>query len=154
MGIIEETLAPIIKHFKGEYGLTESQLLGIYHEEEILVPVNIFSYNLSPLEALVKYLKENKRLRNSKIAAELNRKNQVIWISYRNAKKKRSEAFSEEAKLKVPLSIFKESSLSILETLVLYLKKNNSIKELSVMLKKSPSTIYTVLNRARKKENG
>ncbi|MCH7677090.1 hypothetical protein IH879_19380 [candidate division KSB1 bacterium] len=56
---IYEILSPLIRNFREEYNLTKEDLISIYEgSEEIKVPLSIFS-KLSPLEALVKYLKEN-----------------------------------------------------------------------------------------------
>lgn len=56
----------------------------------------------------------------------------------------------------VPLSIFKDRSLTVLEAVVLYLKNSGlSFKEISVLLNRDQRTIWTVHNRAikKKKEN-
>ena len=53
----------------------------------------------------------------------------------------------------VPVSIFKDRSLSILESLVYYLKNSGmSLKEISVLIKRDQRTIWTVLHRAQGKK--
>ena len=53
----------------------------------------------------------------------------------------------------VPLSIFKDRSLSVLETLVFYLKNRGlSLKEISTLINRDQRTIWTVFNRAKKKK--
>ena len=150
---IYDSLSPLIKHFKEEYKLTKEDLINIYEGiEEIKVPLSIFS-KLSPLEALVKFLKENLGLRFSEIASKLNRDDRSIWRTYQQAKYKNIPFELKKDELLIPLSIFKNRNLSILENLVVYLKSNInvSVKEISFLVNKSLSTIWTAYNRAKKK---
>jgi DNA-directed RNA polymerase specialized sigma24 family protein len=56
------------------------------------VPVDVFANrNLSTLEALVVYLKEERALKNREIAAMIQRNNKTIWTVYDRAKKKLKE---------------------------------------------------------------
>lgn len=150
---IYRVLLPLIKHFKEEYKLTKEDLMSIYEGiEEIKVPLSIFS-KLSPLEALVKYLKENLGLRFHEIASNLNRDDRSIWRTYQQAKSKSIASFKlKEDEMLIPISIFKNRNLSVLENLVIYLKSLNvSVKEISFLINKNISTIWTAYNRAKKK---
>ncbi len=53
----------------------------------------------------------------------------------------------------IPLRIFFDRKLSVLEHLVLYLRENrsNSNKEIAMLLDKNESTIWTAYTRAKKK---
>jgi len=148
-------LLPLIKHFKEEYKLSKEELMSLYEGvEEINIPLSIFSHNLSPLEALVKYLKENLHLRYHEIATKLNRDDRSIWKTYQQSKTKSESPFEfTKDKIFIPISIFKNRNLSILENLVVYLKNdlNVQVKEISHLLNKNTSTIWTAYNRARKK---
>lgn len=150
-----DVLLPLIQHFKEEHKLTKEDLVSIYHGiEEIKIPLSIFSGKLSPLEALVKYLKENIGLRFHEIASRLNRDARSIWCTYHQAKSKSKVIFElKRDEILIPISIFKNRSLSILENLVVYLKKelNVSVKEISLLVNKNLSTIWTVYNRSKKK---
>ena len=56
---------------------------------EQLIPVSIFrKEKLSPFEAIVKYLKEEKKLNYHQIGALLNRDERNIWTVYSRARKK------------------------------------------------------------------
>jgi hypothetical protein len=56
---------------------------------EQLIPVSIFNKpKLSPFEAIVKYLKEEKGLNYHKIGEILNRDERNIWTVYNRVKKK------------------------------------------------------------------
>ena len=119
--------------------------------EEPCVPVEIFSGSLAPLQALVKYAKDHLKLENKEISRLLGRDAMTIWLTYRNAKKKQLPSFSH-SKLLIPLSIFNNSSLSILESLVSFLSsagmKNARI---ATVLKKDQRTTWTVKSRAKRK---
>ena len=91
---IYDILLPLINHFKEEHKLSKGDLVNIYEGvEKIKVPLSIFSGKLSPLEALVKYLKENLGLRFHEIASELNRDDRSIWGTYRHIRSKGGFSF-------------------------------------------------------------
>ena len=149
-----EVLLPLIRHFKEDYDLTKEDLISIYEGvEEIKVPLSIFS-KLSPLEAVVKYLKENLGLRFHEIASKLNRDSRSIWRTYHQAKSKSEVSFKlKKDETFIPISIFKNRDLSSLENLVVYLKinLNVSVKEIGLLINKNLSTIWTAYNRSKKK---
>lgn len=151
---IYSVLSPLIQHFKENYNLTKEDLISMYEGvEEIKVPLSIFS-KLSPLEALVKYLKENLNLRFNEIASKLNRDDRSIWRTYHQAKSKNVSFKIKQDEMLIPVSIFKNRNLSVLENLVVYLKSLNvSVKEISFLINKNISTIWTAYNRAKKKES-
>ena len=61
-------------------------------EREVLIPSSVFlDRNISVLEALVKYLKEQKKLTYHEIAVLLNRDDRTIWTCYSRAMKKRGK---------------------------------------------------------------
>ena len=148
-------LMPLIKHFKEDYDLTKEDLVNMYEDvEKIKVPLRIFSRKLSPLEALVMYLKKNQGLRFHDIALELNRDDRSIWKTYQQAKSKSKSSFElRKNELIIPISIFKNRNLSILENLVVYLKSelDISVKKISFLTNKNISTIWTAYSRAKKK---
>ena len=54
------------------------------------IPLSVLSdRNVSTLEAITEYLKENYRLKYSQIACLLNRNDRTVWTVYNRAKKKR-----------------------------------------------------------------
>ena len=57
--------------------------------EEVLIPVSVFKKpKLTPFEAMVKYLKEEKKLNYRQIGSLLNRDERNIWTVYNRTKKK------------------------------------------------------------------
>ena len=122
-------------------------------EKDVEIPVGIFSSHLSSLEAIVKYLKEIKKLKFSQIASALNRSDKTIWVTYRNASKKMPQEFGFIPKdLQIPVSVFSDRSRSTLENIVNFLKnlnlKNHQIAE---MLNLDDRTIWTVYAKVKKK---
>jgi len=124
----------------------------IDYEKLVSIPISIFKNN-SPLESLVKYLKENLNLSLSEISRLLNRDQRTIWITYDNASKKIRELEVKE-KILIPISLFSNRKLSVLENLVYYLiKKEISLIKISSMLNRDYKTIYTIYTRSLKKLN-
>lgn len=124
------------------------------NEYEVLVPICAFRNGTSCLESISKYLKEKLGLRYCAIADLLNRDDRTIWGAHKSANEKSNEKFEyEEQSLKIPISIFKDRELSVLEALAEYLKEELNLRycKIAVLLNKDPRTIWTVYNRAKKK---
>jgi len=150
----EDLLKALILELKRE-GLTEQKLFELYNfaNESMLVPLSVFSTNLSPLESLSKFLKEEMSLNYHSIGELVKRNERSIWATYKNASSKMPGKFQLDWSIKIPLSIFSNRKLSILENLVYFLveKYKLSCREVSEMLHKSSSTVWTTYNRAKKK---
>lgn len=109
---------------------------------------------MSPAEALIKFLREDKSLDLREIGKITGRDNRTIWGSYDRSLKKMENRFTiENNTLFVPVEIFSNRKYSVLENLVLYLIENNSmkIKEIAKQINKSQSTIWSVYNRVKNK---
>ena len=119
--------------------------------QEYGVPLSVFSQGISPLSAIVIYLKEDMGLSYHHIALLLGRDERSIWWVYSQVEGQKKKAFPHEDKILVPITLFKDKSLSILEHIILFLKKQYSLGEIAVLLRKSKSTIWTVDARAKKK---
>lgn len=122
---------------------------------EIKIPISILkNRKLSSLGLIVKFLKENLNLTNANIASQLTRSPQVVWTTYNNAKKKYSAKLKfEVSDFDIPISLFRTSKLSVLETIVVFLKSefNLNFHTIGTLLKRDDRTIWTVYNRALKK---
>jgi parallel beta-helix repeat protein len=118
--------------------------------KKITVPLEIFYGNVGGSEILCKFLKENCKLKFSEISRILNRDSRTVWLNYNNQINKPKLEFDPQGKL-VPVEIFSDRRLSILESLVLYLRnlglKN---KEIAKMLGKDQRNISTFYSRAVK----
>ena len=137
-------------YLEKEHTVSKEELYG----RQETVPLSIFSQKLSPLEALVKFLKENKELAYHKIGTTIGRDERGVWVTYRNAKRKMEGQFTiPEQDILIPLTIFTKD-LSILEALVTYLRDKKEMRgsKIASLINKSTSTIWTVYNRAKAKD--
>lgn len=122
--------------------------------EEIEVPISIFDDKKHVLESLVKYLKEDLGLSFHEIAMLLARDDRTIWTTYNNSKKmkKTKKKSSKKSKKTVPISIFSEKKLSILESVIIYLKERGmNHAEIASLLKRDQRNIWTLAKRAEEK---
>jgi hypothetical protein len=127
---------------------TQTTIQQVYEESEFSLPLSLFQNKISPLRLIVKYLHEEKKLRINQIGKLLSRKDQVIWTSY-NAVKTSKLKFSCD--YFIPISIFSDTSLSVSEALVNFLKKHYSYSKIARLMLKDPRTIWTLQDRANKK---
>lgn len=156
----EELLDAFISHLRAEHALNDGEINALLaqsnHHHETLLPINIFKTDsLSALEAIVKYLKENKQLSFHDIAVLLKRDDRTIWATYAKSRSKMLNHFHlMPSKHVIPASLFAERKLSVLETIVHYLKHaiKLNLHEIAVLLNRDDRTIWTVWNRASKKE--
>lgn len=126
----------------------------IFLAKEFAVPIGVFGNDtLSSLEAIVKYLKEESKLKFSKIAKLLNRSSKTMWTTYHNAAKKMPSSFGSISRdILIPASAFANRSFSTLECLVGFIKDlGYSNHEVALMLHLDDRTIWTVYDRVKKK---
>ena len=120
-----------------------------------VIPLSIFCNNkLSPLEALVKYLREHEKLGNSTAARMVGRASTATWITYRNAVRKYPKPFfTQPSEYLIPTEVIQTGALSILESVAYHLQTYYKLTyhEIAVLLGRDQRTIWTVCNRARKK---
>lgn len=150
----EKMFVKDLRNLKNQYNFSYKDLWDILSKnlDEDYVPISIFTIKeLNPLEAIVKYLKENKSLRFSDISKIINRDQRVIWVTYNNVKDK--SKISVRSRTLIPTEIFQNGNLSILESLVKYLKEssNLSLTEIALILKRDPRNIWKVYNNSIKK---
>ena len=144
----------ISERLKQKYNYSDYEIFKLWNDE-LLVPVAIFSGKLSPAEALAKFLKEKHELGFSEISELIGRDSRSIWANYKRAAKKMPWPFEVNGGISVPVSIF-NSEKSILEALVSYLKDMKKLRnrKIAQMLNKNPANVWTVYSRAMKKQNG
>lgn len=122
-------------------------------KKEYFIPLSLFKTKLAPLETVTKFLIEN-NLTIKDISIILNRSPKTIWQAYSSSKKKYSKKFTiKQEQFSVPISIFSNRKLSILESLVSHLKEVQNLKlsQIASLLDRDPRTIWTLYSRARKK---
>jgi Mn-dependent DtxR family transcriptional regulator len=153
----QEIAAGIRKKYKlSNYDLIDLLLKKRIEAHPDMIPVSIFdNKELSCLEAIAKYMKENLYFGSGKIAKLLNRNISTISSTYLKAKKKMpSEFVVKESKYFIPLTEISNRKFSVLESIVKFLKEKCSLgnNEIAKLLKRDSRTIWTVYARARKKE--
>jgi hypothetical protein len=124
-------------------------------EQACFIPVSLFSaVPVSSLEAITLYLREEKHMTFTAMALLLGRNQIALSTTYRNARKKYAFQLKiSESQWHIPAVLFRNRTLSVLEVIVLYLKKDCHMQNstIAVVLKKDPRTIWTVLQRIQKK---
>ena len=124
-------------------------------KETEAIPISVFdNKELSSLETICKYLKENISLSYHEIAVLLNRNDRTIWTTYNNAHKKLEAKFiAAKSEIFIPISIFTERKLSVLESIAVYLKDERGLTfhQIAVLLNRNDRPIWTVYNRGKKK---
>jgi len=122
-------------------------------QQDMQIPASIFSTDIPPLEALVKYLVEIKKMPFKIISTKLNRNFKTIWTTYSNAKNKRITSKNTGESFSIPLSIFSKTNLSILESLVRYLHDHYRLEfyKVAKLLRKDVRTVWTCYDRSNKK---
>ena len=142
-----------LAYLKNKYGLEEADALKISLEKgrEIEIPIGIFEWKLSPLESLVKFLKENKKFSLSRIARYLNRDDRTIWLTYHNSVIKQKDVLAvNEGRINFPITVFSDRRYSVLESICLFAIQRHSLRivALAGMMRRNPSSLWTVYKRA------
>ncbi len=149
-----ERIKELVRLLKIKYHLSTKDILHLTDDRETLIPLSIFTKELTALETLTKYLKEELQLSYHQIGDHLQRDERNIWHTYQKTKQKYAARFViSSSQYFIPLSVFREMSLSILETLVTYVKEelHLSYHQIAVLLHRNDRTIWTMYQRARKK---
>jgi len=149
----EIIIKQLIKAVQEEYIVKRKEVLSLIRKE-IEIPITIFSKELGALESLVKYMKENLGMSYSEIAGELGRDERTIWTAYKKAKEKQPKSLEiRETDLSVQISIFKNKKLTVLESIIVYLKeKGIKYSEIAELLDRDQRNIWTIYSRTVKKK--
>ena len=148
------TLRKLYTRIKKKYRVSAAEIISKLEKKEILIPSCIFNKRLSVFETIVKYLKENLALANKEIAVLISKSQKSIWQSYNSSKKKFPSVFKiTVSDYYIPISIL-QKPFTILESVVLFLKDDLllSFHKIATILKRDDRTIWTVYNRAKKKQ--
>jgi len=152
---IESALKSIVSYLEHKEGLGHKEIIELIvkGKKPNDIPVCIFNNKLSALETIVKYLKENLNLKYSEIAKLLNRNDRTIWTTYSNSRKKFDKKLVvKNNKYFIPVLIISNRSLSVLESIVSYMKDNLNLRysQIALLLCRDPRTVWTVYNRRKK----
>jgi DNA-directed RNA polymerase specialized sigma24 family protein len=141
-------------YLAARHGLSEAEARRILNREgEVAVPVTVFVQELTPLEALVKHLRENEGLRLVRIAELTGRDQRAISVTYRRARTKFPGVLPAPASaLSFPVALLLDRRLSPAEHLTNYLREAGlSYSEIARRTRRDDRTIWTLAARARRK---
>ncbi|MBU0615910.1 MAG: hypothetical protein KJ601_07495 [Nanoarchaeota archaeon] len=113
------------------------------------VPISIFKdNNLAPLEAVVKYLREEKNMSYKDIGESLNKNPGPLGVTYRKAKLKVPDRLNVSGDVSVPVEILRTNK-SVFAAIVKYLKDNRNMgfAKIAELMCRNYRTIWTVYNR-------
>jgi hypothetical protein len=147
----KEVIEIVVERLKKKYSLTRNELLEVVNAREgITIPITIFTKELGGLEAVVKYMKENLNMNYREIAREIERDERTIWTAYKKACEKQKEHVRiKETEINLPISIFENKKLTILEAIIIYLKeKGKKYSEIAKLLDRDPRNIWTIYSKA------
>jgi len=123
---------------------------------KVLIPSDIFlDRNLTPLEAIVRFLRLRKNLSYYQISKLLRRHIRDIYKIHQNSEKKPASEvkISLVDLILIPVEVFSDSRFHALEAVTVYLHDNLNLKfsQIADLLNRDQRTIWTVYSRARKK---
>ena len=165
VGAIEHTdiikLKSLMNELSRKFNTDQKELVSILKKRGryASVPLKLFNNILSPLENVVMYLHIKLGFNQTDVAKMLNRDHTTIWTTLEKALTKitKSKYLQLISKIKeeylIPIQIFENRKLSILEHVSIYIKDKYSLSyhEIAILMGKNDRTIWTVVNRARKK---
>jgi hypothetical protein len=149
----------LIGQLKYKYLLTKDEIVWMMNPpasgSNLNLPLTIFeNQDLSALETICKYLKEEKGCRYSEIAGMLNRDQRTIWATYNNSLRKSQDKLSiTESTYQLPITIFQDRKLSVLESIVYYLKGNYHLRyaEIAKLIQRDERNIGAIYHKAERK---
>lgn len=152
--LVLKELQQIIDKYKDEHKLGKYDIIDLVLGKEVSdpksIPVSIFSNKLACFEAIVKYLRENCKLKFREIAELTGRKLSTALNTYSKAKAKYPNRLDVDGKEHIPIEVL-DSGKSVLEAVVVYLKdKGMRYSEIAAALKRDQRTIWTVYARSKK----
>jgi hypothetical protein len=146
-----QQVAALLSGLRSQQVLSEQEIYAVL-QKDLTLPCSIFSHEHSSLEAIVLYLRDQLHLRNKDVSSLLKRDSRVISRTYAQALKKKVHTNPLDYSSSFPLSILASKKHSVLETLALYFAhQKKSIHEIAELLHRDYQTIWTVLQRAKKK---
>ncbi len=144
----------MFNYLRKKENLQLEEVVHLFEESrpEVLIPLNIFCRGIPPGEALCKYLKDKENLSYKEIGELLGKSVNTIWATYQHACKRKIVSRSEN-KYFLPISLFQNRSLSLMETIVLHLNQIYHLKnkEIASLLHTSHSSVAVLMKRAKDK---
>ena len=149
-----EAVDLLLGELRKEYKTTRKEIINIIEKEDnIEIPLGIFSGELGGLESVVKYMKENLYMNYKEISEKLNRNERTIWSAYRKAlEKANGRTFIKNINILIPIELLGDRKFTILESVIVYLKnKGLRYSEIAEFLERDQRNIWTIYSRAVRK---
>jgi hypothetical protein len=117
------------------------------------IPISIFSNKSAPLQSLIRYLKEYKKIKNCDISKAINRSPKTVYSSFIQSKNY-TFVVSQNDSIKIPLKELTWPNCTISENLIYFLKSTENLKtvEIAKILNRSPSCISQIYKRSKNKK--
>lgn len=155
-------LEQLIHTLKYGHLLTDDEILGLLSPLEenkaLEIPLSVLSVqDLSALESICRYLKDEKGLKYSEIANLLNRDQRTIWVTCHNSLKKRKEPLAiPKSTYNLSISLFQDRNLSVLEVVVHYLKDTKHLRYVDIagLINRDERNVWALYNKAGKNKAG
>ena len=141
-----------IDTFREKYDISLDEFVVLFDSNHL--PLSIFSTDLSPMEAVVKFLKEDLDKKISEIARILGKQPPAVWLAYNNSKIKHKSRFSIiPSRYDIPIEKLSSGNLSLLEIISSYLIDEHklSFRDAGKILNRNERTVWTAYHRAKKK---
>jgi len=122
---------------------------------DLHIPACVFNNKLSSYETVVKFLRENHGYSFEKAGRVLGKQKSSTHRAYKKAIIKHKESLEiTDLQFLIPLNIFKQTKLPVLEALVTFLKDSHELNysQISALLMRNESTVRTAYNRAKVKD--
>jgi len=148
-----EEFSSLLAKLTEKYKLSKYEFVEIADKQEG-VPVTIFMKNLSPLEAVVRYMHEGLGFNHKQIGALLNRSPKTVWQAFNFGRKKLPpKLVIKPSSYYIPFSVLSDRKFSILENVVKHLVEGYNLRffEIANLIYRDDRTIWTVYSRAKKK---
>ena len=147
----EQIVKLLVKEVKKKYRVNNKEISElIVVRKDIGISLDVFNNTLGALEALSKYMKENLNMTYSEIARKLGRNERTIWTAYKKAVKKQSGPIKiREDTINIPLEVFENERLTVLEAIIIYLKeKGKKYSEIGKLLNRDQRNVWTIYSKA------
>jgi len=145
----------LLRQLYEQQQINAEDILEVYEEvtQEKKIPLSLFSV-LPPMEALCRYLRDQEHYSFKEISTLLSRDHKSAWAAYqRSCQRKKKIIISPSEQYFLPLSLFRNHSLTLSEHIVTFLHQRYHLnnKKIGTLLGKSPNTIAVLTKRAREK---
>ncbi len=151
-----EILLGLVDTFATQHDVHRADVIELLKNNPFVprLPVSAFRPDISGLETIVKFLRENVGWDFGRIGKTLGRDPKILSTTYRNARKKCPEELDLcDYAYSIPTPIFADRRFNILELIVAYLKDHYglSFKAIAEKIHRDYKTVWTVYSKAKKK---